>query len=153
MLAVGDYLHAKGLKFGIYSSAGTKTCQKRAGSLGFEKQDAKYYAQIGADYLKYDNCWSNYVPGLKRYTDMRDALNATGVQIYYSICSWGTENVWEWGSSVGNSWRTTLDIENNWGSMRYNFAQNSILSKYSGPGGWNDPDMLEVGNNNMTIIE
>ena len=153
MLAVGDYLHGKGLKFGIYSSAGTKTCQERAGSLGFETQDAKYYANVGADYLKYDNCWNNFVPALSRYTAMRDALNATGRPIYYSICNWGNENVWEWGSTVGNSWRTTLDIENTWGSMRYNFAQNSVLAKYSGPGGWNDPDMLEVGNNNLTTTE
>eukprot|EP00347_Sterkiella_histriomuscorum_P021441 403333964 len=153
MKEVGDYLHTNGLKFGIYSSAGTKTCQGKAGSLGFETADAKYYASIGADYLKYDNCYNNFVPALKRYTDMGDALTKSGRPIYYSICNWGNENVWQWGASVGNSWRTTLDIENNWGSMRYNFVQNSILSQYAAPGGWNDPDMLEVGNNNLTITE
>ncbi|CDW77703.1 melibiase family protein [Stylonychia lemnae] len=153
MMAVGDYIHTLGLKFGIYSSAGTQTCQGKAGSLGFEKQDAQYYSNIGADYLKYDNCFNQGVQGKKRYTDMRDALNSTGRPIYYSICSWGTENIWEWGAETGNSWRTTLDIENFWASVKFNFNFNAQLADYSGSGSWNDPDMLEIGNNNLTIFE
>ncbi len=91
MKAVGDYIHSLGLKFGIYTSAGTMTCQRKAGSLYHEKVDAQDFADWGVDYLKYDNCYNDGVPGLTRYTDMRDALNATGRPIFYSICSWGEE--------------------------------------------------------------
>ena len=84
---------------------------------------------------------------------MWNALNATGRPIYYSVCNWGEESVWEWGSTIANSWRTTGDISNNWASMRYNFMQTRVLGKYAGPGGWNDPDMLEIGNGNLTKTE
>jgi len=153
MKPMGDYIHAKGLKFGLYSSAGNKTCQQLAGSLGHEVEDAADFAMVGADYLKYDNCYNYGLPALERYTAMANALNATGRPIYYSICNWGEEKVWEWGESVGNSWRTTGDIGNNWASMRYNFMQNVILNSFAQPGAWNDPDMLEVGNGNLTEAE
>jgi alpha-galactosidase len=107
MKSLGDYIHGKGLKFGIYSSAGTHTCQHRAGSLDFEDIDALDFAEWGADYLKYDNCYNNGVSGKIRYPKMRDALNKTGRPIFYSICNWGDEDTYKWGSETANSWRTT----------------------------------------------
>ena len=153
MKPVGDYLHSKGLKFGLYSSAGTKTCQQLAGSLGHEVDDASDFAMVGTDYLKYDNCYNGNVPAIDRYTAMATALNATGRQIYYSVCNWGESDVWSWANTIANSWRTTGDIENNFGSMKYNFYQNNQHPEVAGPGGWNDPDMLEIGNGNLTISE
>jgi alpha-galactosidase len=107
MTAVGDYIHGKGLKFGIYSSAGTKTCGGYPGGLGHEVDDANDYASWGVDYLKYDNCFNLGVAATKRYGDMANALNATGREIFYSICNWGDEQVAEWGNTMANSWRTT----------------------------------------------
>jgi alpha-galactosidase len=107
MKATGDYIHSKGLKFGIYSSAGTYTCEGRAGSLGNEEIDAETWASWGVDYLKYDNCFNHNVPAIVRYPAMRDALNKTGRPIFYSICNWGMEDTVEWGPETGNSWRTT----------------------------------------------
>lgn len=107
MTAVGDYIHAKGLKFGIYSSAGTLTCGGYPGGLGHEVDDANDYASWGVDYLKYDNCYNEGVPATKRYGDMANALNATGREIFYSICNWGDEQIAEWGNTIANSWRTT----------------------------------------------
>lgn len=150
MKSLGDYIHKKGLKFGVYSSAGINTCAGRAGGLDFEDIDAKDYASWGVDYLKYDNCFHEGRPALERYTKMRDALNATGREIFYSICNWGEDGTHLWGPSLGNSWRTTQDIENIWGSVEYNFWLNQGYEDISGPGGWNDPDMLEVGNDGLT---
>ena len=124
MKALSDYIHQKGLKFGLYSSAGTNTCQGRAASLGHEVIDAKDYALWGVDYLKYDNCYNNRMPNYPRYIAMRDALNATGRPIYFSLCNWGEEDVWKWGNTVGNSWRTTGDILANWDSMKARFLKN-----------------------------
>lgn len=107
MKAVGDYIHSKMLKFGIYSSAGTKTCGKRPGSLGFETQDAGNYTMWGVDYLKYDNCYNAGVPAFDRYSAMGNALKKTGRQIFYSLCNWGNEDVATWGKTVAHSWRTT----------------------------------------------
>jgi alpha-galactosidase len=153
MKVVGDYIHSKGLKFGIYSSAGTMTCQRRAGSLGYEAIDAADYADWGVDYLKYDNCYNNGVSAEVRYPAMRDALLATGRPIFYSICNWGEEETWKWAPTTGNSWRTTQDIFDGWSSIEYNFKKSQEHFEVSGPGGWNDPDMLEVGNGGMTIEE
>ena len=150
---LADYCHQKGLKLGIYSSAGTKTCQGLPASLGYEDLDAATWAKWGIDYLKYDNCNHDSQSGLVRYSKMRDALNKTGRRMYYSICSWGEEKVWEWGTKVGNSWRTTGDIEDTFESMRRIYKSNVVLSQYAGPGGWNDPDMLEVGNGKMSANE
>ncbi|WP_084713795.1 NEW3 domain-containing protein [Streptacidiphilus rugosus] len=149
---VADYVHAKGLKLGIYESAGTLTCAGYPGSLGHEQQDAASFASWGVDYLKYDNCYNQGVPSLQRYTAMRDALAATGRPIVYSLCNWGNENVASWGSGVGNLWRTTGDIDPSFGDMLWNFHQNVQLAAGAGPGAWNDPDMLEVGNG-MTAAE
>ena len=151
--ALADYCHQKGLKLGIYSSAGFKTCQGFPASLDREEIDAKTWASWGIDYLKYDNCNHDGRPSIERYIKMRDALNKTGRPIYYSICNWGVDNVWEWGNNTGNSWRTTGDIEDYFDSVRYIYRQNVRLWQYGSPGGWNDPDMLEVGNGGMNKIE
>jgi alpha-galactosidase len=157
--AVADYVHAKGLKFGLYSSAGTKTCDSvgMPGGLNHEYSDAKQFAQWGVDYLKYDNCNNQNVDFKLRYTTMRDALKAasaeTGRPILYSLCEWGSYKPWEWGKAVGHMWRTTGDIKDNWASMLGIMKQNLPLAKYTGPGGWNDPDLLEVGNGGMTDTE
>ena len=148
-----DYVHSKGLKFGLYSDAGIKTCAGRPGSLGYEEVDANTYAKWNIDYLKYDSCYPQNVPALQRYTKMRDALNKTGHSIFYSLCNGGGDNVSTWGSSVGNSWRTTADISDHWDSMIQRADLNNMLANDSGPGGWNDPDMLEVGNGAMTTTE
>jgi alpha-galactosidase len=152
--AVADYVHSKGLKFGIYTSAGTMTCaQTMPGSLGHEVQDAKRFASWGVDYLKYDNCNNQGVDAVKRYTDMRDALKATGRPILFSMCEWGENKPWLWAKDVGNSWRSTGDIGDSYSSMLGIVHQNMALAKYAGPGHWNDPDMLEVGNGGMTDTE
>ncbi|MEU3504029.1 alpha-galactosidase, partial [Streptomyces hundungensis] len=153
--AVADYVHAKGLKFGLYSSAGTKTCDTQGfpGGLGHEQQDAALWASWGVDYLKYDNCNNNGVDAKQRYRAMGDALKATGRPILYSICEWGSNQPWTWASGTGNSWRTTGDISDSWSSMINIAHQNQPLAPYAGPGGWNDPDMLEVGNGGMTDTE
>jgi len=114
MKALGDYIHSRGLKFGIYSDAGTLTCGKRPGSLGHEYQDAKKYAEWGVDYLKYDWC-STYDQNAKAtYENMSDALRATGRPIVFSICEWGLNKPWQWGETIGNLWRTTDDIYDHW---------------------------------------
>ncbi|TMR13874.1 alpha-galactosidase [Nonomuraea turkmeniaca] len=154
MKALADYVHSKGLKLGIYSSAGTTTCAGYPASLGYEQRDAALWASWGIDYLKYDNCGDHQGrTGLQRYTAMRDALAATGRPILYSLCNWGQENVWTWGMPVGNSWRTTGDIAANWNSIMGILDQQVGLEAYSGPGGWNDPDMLEVGVGALTATE
>jgi alpha-galactosidase len=149
MKALADYVHSKGLKLGIYSSPGPKTCAKYEGSFGHEEQDAQAYAEWGIDYLKYDWC-SAQGDEKAAYAKMRDALKKTGRPIVYSLCQYGRERVWSWGAVVGgNLWRTTGDIKDRYDSMAYiGFGQNG-LERYAGPGHWNDPDMLEVGNGGM----
>jgi alpha-galactosidase len=144
------YVHGLGLKLGIYEDAGTATCAGYPGSLGHETQDANSFAAWGVDYLKYDNCNNTGVPATTRYTAMRDALKATGRPILFSLCNWGQESVWTWGSQVGNSWRSTGDISANYSSMLSIFHANVGLGSFAGPGHWNDPDMLEVGNGMST---
>jgi alpha-galactosidase len=140
------YVHSLGLLLGIYEDAGSATCAGYPGSLGHEQQDARTFAAWGVDYLKYDNCNNQGIGAQGRYTAMRDALAATGRPILFSLCDWGQENVWTWGAGVGNSWRTTGDINASFGSMLSIFHANAGLAGYAGPGGWNDPDMLEIGN-------
>ncbi|WP_405010005.1 glycoside hydrolase family 27 protein [Kitasatospora sp. NBC_01539] len=153
--AVADYVHSKGLKFGIYSSAGTKTCADNGfpGSLGHEKQDAALWASWGVDYLKYDNCNNTGADAKTRYTTMGDALKATGRPILYSICEWGSNSPWNWAPPIGNSWRTTGDINDTWSKMIDISHKNQSRAQYAKPGAWNDPDMLEVGNGGMTDAE
>ncbi|WP_245601682.1 NPCBM/NEW2 domain-containing protein [Hamadaea tsunoensis] len=153
--AVADYVHGKGLKFGLYTSAGTMTCSGSGfpGGLGHETADANLFASWGVDYLKYDNCNNQGVDAQQRYTTMRDALAATGRPIVYSICEWGSNSPWNWGPATGNLWRTTGDISDNWASMIGNAHSNAGHASAAGPGAWNDPDMLEVGNGGMTDAE
>jgi alpha-galactosidase len=156
MKALADYVHSKGLKLGIYSSPAAKTCAGFEGSLGHEEQDAQTYAQWGIDYLKYDWCQSSGTREemIAAYTKMHDALKKTGRPIVLSLCEYGWNKVWEWGPSVGgNLWRTTGDISDNYRAMaEIGFDQNG-LEKFAGPGHWNDPDMLEVGNGGMNEDE
>ncbi|XP_062092446.1 alpha-galactosidase 3 [Humulus lupulus] len=151
--ALTDYVHAKGLKLGIYSDAGVFTCQVRPGSIFHENDDAKLFASWGVDYLKYDNCYNLGIDPKKRYPPMRDALNKTGRLIFYSLCEWGVDDPALWAGKVGNSWRTTDDINDSWASMTTIADLNDKWAAYAGPGGWNDPDMLEVGNGGMTYQE
>jgi len=151
--ALADYAHSKGMKFGLYSDAGYGTCQGRPGSLNYEEIDAKTYASWGVDYLKYDNCNADPRTPEERYPIMRDALNKSGRAIFYSMCEWGDDDPAKWAKEVGNSWRTTGDISDSWQSMIGIIDQNNKWADYAGPGGWNDPDMLEVGNGGMTYDE
>jgi alpha-galactosidase len=124
MKAIGDYIHSQGLKFGIYNSAGTMTCEGRAGSLHYEKIDVADFVEWGVDFLKYDNCFNEGIPSKERYENMRDALANASRPIFFSICNWGLEEVTEWGAATGNSWRTAGDITPTWGSVKYNFEMN-----------------------------
>lgn len=151
--ALADYIHGKGLKLGIYSDAGLFTCQVRPGSLNHENDDAGLFASWGVDYLKYDNCFNLGIKPEKRYPPMRDALNSSRRTIFYSICEWGVDDPALWAGNVGNSWRTTDDINDTWVSMTTIADLNDKWASYAGPGGWNDPDMLEVGNGGMTYQE
>ena len=158
MKALADYVHGKGLKIGIYSSPGPDTCAGYEGSYGHEAQDARTYAAWGIDYLKYDWCGARAIYSDSEmqavYQIMGDALLAAGRPIVFSLCQYGRADVWKWGPQVGgNLWRTTGDIRDRWDSMeRIGFGQND-LAQYSGPGHWNDPDMLEIGNGSMTGVE
>jgi alpha-galactosidase len=154
MKALADYVHSKGLKIGIYSSPGPKTCAGYEGSYGHEEQDARTYAEWGFDYLKYD--WCSAVKVYKAsempagYRKMYDALRQAGRPIVYSLCQYGMDRVWEWGPRVGgNLWRTTDDITDEYARMAFIGFGQSGLEKFAGPGHWNDPDMLEVGNGHM----
>ena len=155
--ALADYVHSKGLKFGIYSDAGNHTCGGKLGSRGHEYQDALTYAQWGVDYLKYDWCQCDDLNAKGAYTTIRDALYAAGRPIVLSICEWGNNKPWEWAAGIGHLWRTTGDIFNcfdcqkkygtwsAWGVLKIIDMQEQYR-KYAGPDHWNDPDMLEVGN-------
>jgi len=173
MKALADYVHSKGLKIGIYSGPGTKTCGGYTASLGHEEQDAEMYAQWGFDYLKYDLC--SFIPDVMQkqapndkaaqmklmidaYVKMGNALKAatakTGRPIVFSLCQYGWDSVWEWAPELGgNLWRTTGDIDPHWDRIYAIASQQAGLEKYAGPGHWNDPDMLEVGNGELTLAE
>ncbi|WP_263351128.1 glycoside hydrolase family 27 protein [Acidicapsa acidisoli] len=173
MKALADYVHSKGLKIGIYSGPGNKTCGGYTASLGHEEQDAKMYAEWGFDYLKYDLC--SFIPDVmqkqapndkaaqmklmiaayeKMGKALKDATAKTGRPIVFSLCQYGWDSVWEWAPQLGgNLWRTTGDIDPHWDRIYAIASQQSGLEKYAGPGHWNDPDMLEVGNGKLTLAE
>ena len=171
MKALADYVHSKGLKLGIYSGPGEQTCARYEGSLGHEVQDAQTYAGWGIDFLKYDLCSFHKQMEAERkahpddpqaatklmiaaYKKMGDALRATGRPILYSLCQYGLDEPWKWGPSVGASmWRTTDDIDDTWARMFIIGQSQSDLAQYAGPGHWNDPDMLEIGNGGMKTEE
>ena len=161
MKALADYIHSKGLKFGIYSCAGAYTCQGRPGSRGYQFQDARQYAAWEVDYLKYDWCYNEGQKAKAAYKTMSDALKSSGRPIVFSICEWGENKPWEWAKGIGHLWRTTGDIcdyyeaELNWGGLGIVniIDKNADLWPYAGPGHWNDPDMLEVGNKGLSHDE
>lgn len=155
--ALADYVHSRGLKLGIYSDAGSETCAGRPGSLGHEYQDALQYARWGIDYLKYDWCNTTNINAQGAYQLMRDAIQAAGRPIFFSMCEWGDNHPWRWAKGIGDSWRIGPDIWCSFDSTHVfpTYIQCSIidcinrndsLRSYAGPGHWNDPDMLEVGN-------
>jgi alpha-galactosidase len=169
--SLADYVHSKGLKFGIYSDAGTKTCGGLPGSYGFEGNDAKLFADWGVDYLKYDYCYcpdfvsanNDYRMAISRYKAMGDALKKTGRPIVFSICEWGPRSPWLWGKEVGGHlWRTSYDVADIWDTPNNETSPIGILTsidavanlaRFAGPGGWNDPDMLVVGLKNSGYIK
>jgi len=163
MKALADYVHSKGLKFGLYSDAGRLTCGGRPGSQGHEYQDALTYARWGVDYLKYDWCSTGDRNAKEAYAVMADALRKSGRDIVFSLCEWGTAKPWLWAKNVGNLWRTTGDIMDSFAKkdptktwahpMLEIVDSNEPLWSHAGPGHWNDPDMLEVGNGGMTPAE
>jgi alpha-galactosidase len=153
MRALADYVHAKGLKFGLYTDAGRRTCEGRPGSYRSYAIDARTYAEWGVDYTKVDWCNADSLVARTQYTEFRDALLAAGRPIVFSICEWGSNRPWEWAPGVGNLWRTTGDISDRWRSMIAIADASSSHARAAGPGGWNDPDMLEVGNGGMTAEE
>lgn len=161
--ALADYIHSKGLKFGIYSDAGLKTCGGRPGGRGHEYQDAITYARWGVDYLKYDWCNTGTMNAEATYKVMAMALRDSGRDIVFSMCEWGTAKPWLWAADVAHLWRTTGDISDAWVKNAKSKAwehgmldildQQVGLESFAGPGHWNDPDMLEVGNGGMTTTE
>lgn len=171
MKALADYVHARGLKLGIYSSPGPTTCAGFSGSLGHEAQDARTYAAWGVDYLKYDLC--SYIEAVMKanapadparqmqlmraaYQRMHQALLEAGRPIVFSLCQYGWDAPWEWAAAPaigGNLWRTTGDITPDWDRIYAIASQQAGLARYAGPGHWNDPDMLEVGNGKLTDAE
>jgi alpha-galactosidase len=160
MKALGDFLHARGFKFGIYNCAGTETCGGYPGGRGHEYQDARLYASWGVDYLKYDWCNHGTADARETYRTMRDALHTAGRPIVFSLCEWGQNKPWEWAADTGHLWRTTGDITDCY-DCRKEWSQGWKvildaqvgLEKYAGPDHWNDPDMLEVGNPGLTPAE
>jgi len=171
MKAVADYVHSRGLKFGIYSDAGTKTCGGMPASFGYEEDDAQLFAGWGVDFLKYDYCYcpdyvsanNDFMMAIARYMRMGDALKATGRPIIFSICEWGPRAPWLWGKMVGgHMWRTSYDVADFWDKPRNEMSPIGILTsldvvsdlaRFAGPGGWNDPDMLVVGLKNTGYIK
>ncbi|MGZ3937969.1 MAG: glycoside hydrolase family 27 protein [Flavisolibacter sp.] len=152
-----DYVHSKGLKFGLYNCAGTKTCAGYPGTRGYEYQDARFYASLGTDYLKFDWCNTEGINAKEAYTTMSKALKAAGRPIVFSLCEWGDHQPWRWAEPIGQLWRTTGDIAAQFDAIKDygNWHANGVMTivdlqdtlrKYAGPNHWNDPDMLEVGN-------
>lgn len=161
MKYLADYVHSKGLKFGLYSCAGSYTCQGRPGSRGHQFQDALMYAKWGVDYLKYDWCSDEGQNAQAAYATMSDAIKEAGRPIVLSICEWGENEPWKWGKGIGHLWRVTADIRDcyqclfDWGGVGVLNVIDKMadLYPYAGPGHWNDAEMLEVGNGGMTKDE
>ena len=157
MKFIADYVHSKRLKFGLYNCAGTLTCAGYPGARGYEYQDARFYAGVEIDYLKFDWCSSEGLNAKEAYTTMSKAIKKAGRPILFSLCEWGSSKPWLWATSFGQMWRTTGDITNQFDGIKTHGSWSSsgvmkildtqdTLRKYAGPGHWNDPDMLEVGN-------
>ncbi len=163
MKEFADYVHSKGLKFGIYNCAGTKTCAGYPGTRGHEYEDARLYASWGVDYLKFDWCYADGENAREAYKTMSLALKASKRPIVFSLCEWGSNRPWLWAKDDGQLWRTTGDIgpsfekninKGGWSALSVLniLDRQDSIRQYAGPGHWNDPDMLEVGNG-MTVNE
>lgn len=158
---LADYVHSKGLKFGIHTCGGRLSCNGRPGSHDYEVIDANTYAGWGVDFVKYDWCSSEGIDPVKAYTDMSNALARSGRPMVFSMCEWGGSRPWAWAKNVGHLWRTTGDIQDcwdcktDWGGYGWTLILDMQvgLEKFAGPGHWNDPDMLEVGNGKMKSNE
>ncbi|HEU5087014.1 MAG TPA: NPCBM/NEW2 domain-containing protein, partial [Roseiflexaceae bacterium] len=153
MAALAAYVHERGLKFGIYTDAGSYTCQGRPGSLGYEFQDAATYAAWGVDYVKIDWCFTDGLDAARQYQVWRDAIAATGRPMLISISEWGENAPWDWAVHSGNMWRTSTDLTPDWAAILRNLDQTAWTNAGAGPGGWSDPDMLQVGNGSLTLDE
>jgi len=153
MAWLGEEIHRRGLKFGLYTDAGTRTCQGYPASLGNETRDAKRFASWGVDFMKVDWCHTEGLRGRATYPKWTDAIRATGRPMVLSICEWSRDKPWEWAGPVGHMWRTTGDIADTWSSVVTIADKNAELHPHAGPDHWNDPDMLEVGNGGMTDDE
>jgi alpha-galactosidase len=152
MQALADYVHTRGLKFGLYLDRGTATCGGYPGSYGYEAQDATLLASWGVDYIKYDNCKA-VGKLIEDFTTMHDALQATGRPIVFSMCTWGFPGTYFSDLDLVHLWRISSDIQDTWASMVKIMGANNSYAAFAGPGHWNDPDMLEVGNGGMTEAE
>ena len=153
MRALADRVQALGLKLGIYTDAGTRTCQELPGSLGYEFRDARSFAEWGADYVKVDWCNTNGLGPRAVYAKWALAIHAARRPMVLSICEWGRSHPWEWAGGIGHLWRTSWDIQDTWESLLAIVERQARLHPYAGPDHWNDPDMLEVGNGGMTDTE
>lgn len=161
--AVADYVHSLGLKFGIYTSAGMLNCAgTSAGSFGYYRRDAAAFASWGVDYLKFDWCYVPYqrYPRINRRVvsqilaqEMADAIAVTARPMVYDVNDLTNEEPWSSAQGLANLWRTAPDIQDRYSSMVWNFTRNVRHYLHAGPGGWNDPDMLEVGNGGMSLTE
>jgi alpha-galactosidase len=151
--ALAEHVHSLGLRFGIYTDAGTKTCAGFPGSLGYEFRDAGRFASWGVDYVKVDWCNTSGLGTRAAYWKWSQAFRAAGRPMVLSICEWGRTNPWEWAAPVGHLWRTCWDIQDTWASLTAILDRQRGLHQYAGPDHWNDPDMLEVGNGGMTVEE
>src|SRR5437867_237363 len=150
MKELADRIHSLGLRFGIYTDAGTKTCQDLPASLGYEFRDARRFAEWGVDYVKVDWCHTDGMGPRALYAKWAMALRATGRPIVLSICEWGRARPWEWAGELGHLWRTSWDIQPEWSSIVTILDRQAELHPFAGPDHWNDPDMLEVGNGELT---
>lgn len=148
--ALADYVHALGLQLGLYTCAGSLTCEERPGSYGFEETDMQTYADWNVDYVKVDWCFTDGMIAKERYQTFREAIDKTGHRIMLSICNWGFQDTWVWAPSIGELWRTSGDIKDNLLGMYYNLLSVEPTAPFARVGHWNDPDMLEVGNGGMT---
>jgi alpha-galactosidase len=153
LAALAEQVHALGLKLGIYTDVGTATCQGLPGSLGYEFRDARRFAEWGVDYVKVDWCNTEGVGPRAAYAKWAMALLATKRPMVLSVCEWGRSQPWEWAGSVGHLWRTCWDTADSWDSLMAIVDRQVSLAPYAGPDGWNDPDMLEVGNGGMSETE
>ena len=153
MRALADDVHARGLKFGIYTCAGTRTCQGYPASAGYEERDARRFVEWGADFVKIDWCNTHGLDARAKYANWSEAFRAVGRPMVFSICEWGRNRPWEWAGTLGHLWRTASDIQDRWDSVLSTLERQAAIAEYAGPDHWNDPDMLEVGNGGMTDDE